>query len=145
MSFKTGPTDFAGITTADALDAGDQVGTILAIAVPTNGRIERAVLYDPSDQGIDADVWLFNASPTLAASDAAFALSDADLAKAVGVLHFVDWEDAANGQLSQADNATSKLPFQYTAPTGVLYAALKTLGTPTYTTPAWPQLSLEVV
>ena len=142
---RIGPSDFAGITSADALDAGDQVGTILALSVPTSGFIHRAVLSDPSDQGIDADVWLFNASPTLAASDAAFALSDADLAKVVGVLHFIDWEDAANGQLSQADNATSKLPFKYTAPTGVLYAALKTLGTPTYTTPAWPNLTLEIV
>jgi hypothetical protein len=142
---RVGPTDFAGITSADALDAGDQVGTALAISVPTSGRIERAMLFDPSDQGIDADVWLFSANPTLAASDAAFALSDAVLATVVGVLHFIDWEDAANGQVSQADNATSKLPFKYTAPTGVLYAALKTLGTPTYTTPAWPALSMEIV
>lgn len=142
---RTGPTDFAGITSADAFDAGDQVGTLMAIPVQTRGQIRRAILLDPSDQGIDADVWLFNGSVTLAASDAAFALSDGDLAKLVGVLHFVDWEDATNGQASQADNATSKLPFNYEAPTGVLYAAMKTLGTPTYTTPAWPALALEIV
>lgn len=138
---RIGPSEFAGITSADALDAGDQVGTILALSVPTSGFIQRALLKDPSDQGIDADVWLFNASPTLAASDAPFALSDADLARVVGVLHFTTWEDAANGQLSQADN----VPFKYSAPTGVLYAALKTLGTPTYTTPAWPTLEMEIV
>lgn len=137
---RIGPTDFPGIASADALDAGDQVGTILAISVPTHGEIVQASLIDPSDQGIDAEVWIFNASPTLAASDAAFALSDADLAKVVKVLSFADWFDAGNGQLS----VSPSVPVEYVAPTGVLYLALKTLGTPTYTTPAWPQIVLEI-
>jgi hypothetical protein len=140
MGRAIGPYDFPGITSADALDANDQVGTILAISVPTDFRIDKAYLIDPSDQAAAAQVWLFKANPTLAASDAAFALADADLSKVIGVLTTGTYLDATNGQLAPL----ATLPMRCVCPTGVLYAALKTTGTPTYTTPAWPQLYMEI-
>ena len=138
--FYLPPIVIPGITTADALDANDQMGSVLQIVVPKRGCITKALIFDPSDQGISAEMWLFRQVPVLAASDSAFALADADLLNVIDVLTFATYKDAVNGQVA----LTADTPCWYTAEGVSIWVAFKTLGTPTYTAGSMPQLSLLI-
>jgi hypothetical protein len=85
--------DSAGLTTAvTAYTDGDVLGELLTIALPVeNGarfKIVGANLLDDGDVLDDVDLFLFNASVTPAANNAAHALSDADAAACVAVVRW---------------------------------------------------------
>jgi hypothetical protein len=82
----------AGLTTATtAYTAGDMLGTQWSFlnAVATSGGygyVEKVVVEDDSNVVGGIDIFMFNATVTQAADNAAASWSDADAAKCVGVL-----------------------------------------------------------
>ncbi len=138
----TAPVVVGGTITngTSAFAAGDTMGTAVAFSNATSGsgktgHLIRAVCFDPSDQGQDIYLWLFNASVTPSADNAAFSLSDADLLKTVGVVTFTDWYDATNGQVSVGRLTPAGHPLAIqTVGAATLYGVAQSQGTGTYAT-----------
>lgn len=92
-----------GLTTgATPYTAGDQVGALFtfagqAIATGGGGYLESILLSDEHNIIGQYKVWIFRSSVTLAADNAAFALSDADAQLLVG-------DPISLGPVSQASN-----------------------------------------
>ncbi len=117
--------EITGITAADALDANDQMGGLITIPVPKNGCIVDARFIDIDFEGIAKECWLFEYPVVVAASDAAFSISDEDLRGAhVGTLTFSTFTTATASEVSRSGDT----PLWYSAPSGYLYMAVKTLG-----------------
>ena len=115
----------------DAYVAGDALGVKQGLNVSPYGIIRSIVITDADDKASTTqNVWIFDSEPTGIAANAAFALSDADLEKVVGV-HLVNVEfDAINGRARFEEMA---IPFE--ADGGVLWIQVENeAGTPTYTT-----------
>lgn len=124
-----------GLTTATtAYAASDQVGTLFtftnqAIASGGGGYIESITLNDESAIIGTYTVWLFRSSPTLAADNAAFSLSDADAQLLVG-------DPITLGPVRTAVNNFvagwyGSVPYDCSGGTS-LYAALQTNGSHTF-------------
>jgi hypothetical protein len=98
------------------------------------GRITKATLFDISDQGIAADLWLFTASPDASTltHNSAFALHDTDLATVAAYIQFAaaSYGDAGNGQVCIKDNID--IPFQCASTSTSLYGLLVSRGAGTY-------------
>lgn len=118
-----------GLTTATtAYTAGDQVGTqftIAGVARATGGAgtIVGVSLVDASDVIGPFDVVFFDSSATLAADNAAFAISDTDALKIVGLVQLSGAYDLTNNRLAQAFNIA--IPYVCNGGTSI-YAALIT-------------------
>lgn len=132
------------VTLADlettALDSGDVAHTAVlnfADVVAQNGQsgvISKMTVIDKDAQGIDLELWLFNATVTIPAADAAWSISDADAAKCVGIIRTATdgvWFASALNKIGQVRNLN--LPFKCDAADVDLYGAIVTRGTPTYT------------
>jgi hypothetical protein len=79
----------AGLTTATtAYIDGDQLGTVMTFTLTNAGIILSAELVDKAKIIGAVDLFLFNASPTLAADNAPFTVSDADMLNCIGVIEF---------------------------------------------------------
>lgn len=140
---QTPLTAVPGITAADALDAGDQMGAVIRFGnIPNTGIIREIRYFDPDNEGIDKELWLFSGPPTLAASDAAFSLADADLYNVVGMFIISTWRSAANGQIG----FTANTPCVYKLPEGgtTLYGALKTYGADNIAASVDPRIQLAI-
>lgn len=125
----------AGLTTATtSYTAGDQVGTqfTLANAAQTTGGtgyITGVTLVDAADIIGAYDIVFFDSTVTLAADNAAFAISDADALKIVAVVQLNGAYDIGNNRVAQAYN----LSIPYTCSGGTsLFAALITRGAHTF-------------
>lgn len=100
----------AGLTTAStAYVAGDQVGTIFTVAnaaraLGGSGTITGVKLIDANDIIGAYDVVFFDASVSLAADNAAFAISDADALHLVGIVPLAGAFDLGANRLGQAFN-----------------------------------------
>jgi hypothetical protein len=130
-----------GITVADAFDAGDQMGSAASFTgVPPSGTIQEMFFLDRDDEGIDKTVWLFSSPPALAASDAAFTLTDEDLFNLVGVFTFTVWRDAGNNQVG----VTGNTPCAYVMSGTTLYAAVQTSGADNIATNNSPLISIVI-
>ncbi len=131
-----------GITAADALDAGDAMGSVFSVAVPPAGAIVKAQYFDQDDEGISKELWLFRLDVTSGApaSDAAFALTDANLLQVVDVLTFSTFRDATNGQVSMSVD----VPCWYATSGGVLWMQLKTTGADNIAAGSMPMLSFTI-
>lgn len=103
------------------------------------GTIKKLVVVDADLQSVAGELWLFNATVTPAAANAAHSISDADAAKCVGVIPFGPYYASA---LNSVSVATPSLPFRITTGT-TLFGILVTRGTPTYTA-AGLQVSLFI-
>lgn len=124
----------ANLTTATTLyTAGDQLGDIIALssmASATGGSGWIGSLTLLCDKiGVIGSVraWFFSASVTVAANNAAFAISDADMAKCVGTVSFPSPADATNASIATLTNVC----LDYTCDATTLYVALETLSTHT--------------
>lgn len=137
-----------GVTTATtAYVAGDQVGTLVTVANAARvtgggGMIVGVTLIDQSDIIGAYDVVFFDSSVTLAADNAAFAISDADSLKIVAIAQLAGAFDITNNRIAQAYN----LAIPYVCSGGSsLYAALITrAGHTFFTAGALPQLNVYV-
>lgn len=118
-----------GLTIATtAYTAGDQVGTQFTIANAARisggtGRIRSVVLISAADIIGAFDVVFTNASITLAADNAAYAISDADALKIVGLVPLAGAYDIGNNRIAQAFNLN--IPYNCSGGTS-LYAGLIT-------------------
>lgn len=78
-----------GLTTATtAYGVDDQVGALFTFTLTNPGIILSAQLVDKAKIIGPYDLFLFNASPTLAADNAPFTVSDADMLNCIGVINF---------------------------------------------------------
>lgn len=118
-----------GLTTAStAYSAGDQVGNQFTIAGAARasggyGYITGVTLISAADIIGPFDVVFFDSSVTLAADNAAFAISDADALKIVGIAALSGAYDIGNNRVAQAQNI--RIPYQCSGGTS-LYAGLIT-------------------
>lgn len=117
------------ITTATtAYTAGDQLGPLFTFAnasrLTSGGGIITGVrLVDAGDVIGACDVVFFDSSVTLAADNAAFAISDADALKVVGIVQLAGAYDIGNNRVCQAFNLA--IPYILSGGTS-LYAAIIT-------------------
>ena len=139
-NFHVGPLLVPGIAAAAAYAVNDQMGSVIAFTVPKEGTIVEVRFYDLDDEGLDKELWLFRSSVVLAADNAAFSLTDAGIMEVEAVFLISTWRDAVNAQVG----LTANTPASYRAPAGVLYGALKTLGTDNITAGSEPRISLVV-
>jgi hypothetical protein len=118
----------AGLTTATTTySIGDQTGTLFTLADAArvsggSGMIVGIVLIDASDVIGTMDVAFFRSSATLAADNAAFAISDADALNLVAIVQLAGAFDITNNRVAQAFN----LAVPYDCSDTSLYAALIT-------------------
>lgn len=100
----------AGLTIATtAYAVGDQAGTMLsftsaATANGGTGTIMSAVLLDKADVGVDYRLHFFRANATVAADNAAFAISDADAQDHCGLVAMPSMVDIGNNRISTLGN-----------------------------------------
>lgn len=135
-----GPFQVPGIAAADALDALDQMGTLITVQVPKKGAIVNCLFHDLDDEGITKELWIFRETPTLAASDAAFSLDDVSNRYVVGVLDFSVFKDGVNNQIGK----TADLPLWYDAPDAKLYMGVKTNGADNIAAGSMPMISMVI-
>lgn len=108
-------TNSAGLTIATtAYVSGDQLGTIFTFASAVRatggtGYLTGVILNDKSNIIGAVDLVLFRESVTLAADNAAFAVSDADMDKAIGIISLPSATNLVNNRLTCAFDF--KLPF----------------------------------
>ncbi len=127
----------AGLTTAaTAYTAGDQLGNQFTITDAArssggSGVITGVQLVSAADTIGSIDVVFFDSSVTLAANDAAFAISDADALKIVGLVPLAGAYDIGNNRICQAFNLA--IPYVCSGSAN-LYAGLITR----YAIPATP-------
>ena len=127
----------AGLTTAaTAYAAGDQLGNQFTIAGAArasggSGVITGVVVVSAADTIGAMDIVFFDSSVTLAANDAAFAISDADALKVVGLVQLAGAYDIGNNRIAVAYNLA--VPYVCSGGTS-LYAGLITR----YAIPATP-------
>lgn len=116
-----------GLTIATtAYTAGDQVGTQFAVASAARasggtGTIIGVTLTDVNDIIGAYDVVFSNASITLAADNAAYAISDADSLKVIGIAQLAGAFDIGNNRIAQAFNLA--IPYDCSGSTS-LFAGL---------------------
>lgn len=138
------------LTVGATYASGDFVGTSttpisFANAVRTTGgsaTIRAITISDPAASTAAAlELWLFNATVAPPADSAAWALSDADGLKCVGVTSFATTDQF----LSSATGIIHKnnLQIQYHCAATTLFGALVTRGTPTYTGTLQVMLEIE--
>lgn len=117
-----------GLTTATtAYTAGDQLGTQFTLANAARasggtGRIVGIVLLDETDIIGAVDVIFTRASITLAADNAAYAISDADAANVIAIVPLTA-ADLGNNRVAQAANLS--IPYDCSGGTS-LYCSLVT-------------------
>jgi hypothetical protein len=113
-------------TSTTAYTAGDQFGTLISLtnAVRVSGGsgvIVGVGLQSASDSIGPFDVVFFDSAPTLAADNAAFAISDTDILKVVGLVSLAGAYDLGANRICQAFNLAA--PYVCSGST-TLYAAL---------------------
>ena len=130
----------SGVGTGSAYTSGDAFGRKITLHVPVEGTISNVVFQDLDDEGINKELVLFDRDFEETADNAAFAVSDADLAKCIGVAYINTWSDFGNNQVGQAVPALS-----YVTPNGMLYAQLVTRGADNIAAGAIPTFFVVVV
>lgn len=129
------------IGTASAYTAADAFGGKFIFIVPSEGIIETAIMLDLDDEGINTELWLFNHDFTATADNAAFAVSDGDLANLEVVISITNFVNAANNQVGIANN----LSLPYTAPSGSLWGQCVTRGAPNIAAANIPKIALRIL
>jgi hypothetical protein len=87
------------VITAGAYAQNDSVGGVFSVAGPNTCTLMSIIIIDEADQGSSYQLWVFDAQPTGVADNAVFSLSDADVAKVVGVFAVDTWFDGINNQV----------------------------------------------
>jgi hypothetical protein len=137
-----------GVTTATtAYVAGDQVGTQITLANAArlsggSGTIVGATLIDQSDITGAYDLVIFDSSVTLAADNAAFAISDADSLKIVALVQLAGAFDLTNNRVAQAYNLA--IPYVCSGGTSLFAALITRAGHTFFTAGALPQVNVYV-
>ena len=117
----------AGLTNV-TYAAGDQLGNLITLtgasrASGGSGYIRGITLVDAADIIGQVDVVIFDTTVTLAADNAAFAISDADALRTVALVQLAGAFDIGNNRICQANNLA--IPFVCNG-TSSLFAAMIT-------------------
>jgi hypothetical protein len=139
--FESEQKTIPGITAADALDAGDTIGSVFSIAVPEAGWINCVRLYDPDDDTLALTLHVFRRPVAAAASDAALAVPAGDLMQAVCSIPLTSTTDLGGGKITSVPGLNEA----YTAPDGLLYFQCSTAGTPNIAATAMPRVQLWII
>lgn len=137
-----------GVTTATtAYVAGDQVGTQITLANAArlsggSGTIVGATLIDQSDIIGAYDLAIFDSSVTLAADNAAFAITDADSLKIVALIQLAGAFDLTNNRMAQSYNLA--IPYVCNGGTSLFAALINRAGHTFFTSGALPQVAVYV-
>lgn len=120
--------------TAGAYSAGDAVGGLLTFANAARvagggGVIKDLIILDDAGQDAELELWLFNATITAMADNAAWAPSEADLRKLVAIISTSDGAGFAAGTPSAARVEASQ---RYDLTATSMFGQLVTRGTPTF-------------
>ena len=94
-----------------------------------SGLIASALLIDNGKQNITGELWLFSANVTAPADNAAWALSDADMAKLIGIITFDTYCNASAQSAAQVTGAA--IAFEAISSTSI-WGCWVTRGAPTY-------------
>jgi len=129
------------LTVAATYVTGDYVGTSVApMTFPScarvaggTGYITSCMLIDYAKQSIAGELWLFDGLVTPPDDSAAWTLSDADMAKCIGVIPFSTYYASA---LNSVSFGTSEVAIGFKCGSAVreLYGCFVTRGAPTYAT-----------
>lgn len=92
------------------------------------GTVRKLIVIDKDLQSVAGELWLFSATVTPAAANAAHSISDADAALCIGVIPFGTYYASALNSVAVSSPA---LPFTVAATT--LFGIAVTRGAPTYT------------
>lgn len=127
--------------TAGAYSAYDSIGGLLTFpdvirSSVGSGVVTSAIIYDLASNTVAYELALFTANPsaTTFTDNSAIDLADADLSK-----QFAEIEFATTNRFAYADNSTSLKaaeywPLQFSSTSRTVYGALRSTGTPTYST-----------
>lgn len=136
--------------TAGLYSAADAVGGLLTFADCAHkdkgsGIIQSVILIDDGDQKAETELHLFNQSISVAADNAAFAVSDADLEFYIGGIAIVaaDYEDLGGNAAACIKNIN--LPFNLASDGTSIFGQLLTRGTPTYASTSDLTVKLVVI
>lgn len=140
------------VSVAPAYTAQDQVGGIQTLAVlDTLSKVRDAacqdensisylasiVVHDKNSQNADLVIFFFNALPTVASVDnGAITISDAEMAtKCIGAVSVPasSYHTVASSSIATVLAPSCLLAVKSTVDDGPIYAVVKTLSTPTYT------------
>lgn len=120
-----------------AYSANDVIGGLLTFNVANaagSGCVRAVRLVDDDNENAAMTLYLFNATPTAFADDAAFAPTVADLKKMIAIIAI-----AAGNYVTLNSNSVALLQgpsgpnVDFTTSTGNIYGYLVCTGTPTYT------------
>ena len=130
--------------TAGAYSAGDVVGGLLTFDVsgaPEGSLLTRALLVDDDNEKPELTLYLFNASPTSFADNAAFAPVVADLKKLITKITFAttDYVTVNSNAYALKEDLNDLIP----ANTGSIYGYLVCTSTPTYAATSDVWLALD--
>ncbi len=132
-------TTIEGIGTGAAFTAAEAFGGRLVIPVPVEGTITTVVFHDYDDEGITKELVLFNDEFTATADNSAFAVSDADMRKCVGVISIATFFNFSGSQIGISTPALF-----YIAPKGLLYAQFVTRGADNIAAGSIPAFSMVI-
>lgn len=129
------------LTVAATYVTGDYVGTSAAPMTFNNcarvaggtGYVTSCMLIDYAKQSVAGELWLFDASVITPADSAAWTLSDADMAKCIGVIPFSTYYESALNSVSFG-TPTLAIGFKCGSALRELYGCFVTRGSPTYAT-----------
>lgn len=131
----------------NAYGDGDVIGgalTFASVGTPAanSGLITHVTISDDDAEGTDCDLWLFDATPTAIADNAALALTMADFANLIGIVSVAAEDFTSNNSLKVAHVAlTNPIPFYKSS----IYGYLATSGTtPTYASSKTIHIKLHV-
>ena len=125
--------DTAAYADGDVLSDLLTVTTVVRVA-GYHAVLKSVVVIDDDDQGIAFDILFFNASVTLAAKNAAWATSDADMAKCQGQIQVVsgDYVDLGGNRIACPSMAGREFVVKPASGTSI-YVATRSRGAGTYT------------
>lgn len=120
--------DTAAYATGDSLHTAVMEFANAARVSGGSGIIEKLVIVDAAVQSAAGELWLFSATVTPAAANAAHSISDADAALCIGVIPFGPYYASALNSVSVAKGLNLAFKVAGTS----LFGILVTRGTPTY-------------
>ena len=111
------PIEIPGIGTDAAYAAGDCLGTLFEIEVPTSGVIYSASYYGLDDETLQVNFEIFKARIPSGTDNLAWSPADSSILNRLTRLAFFNFEDQINSQTSELLNIGKA----YTAPRGKLW------------------------
>lgn len=136
-----GPVPVPVTVFASAYASGDAFGNKFVLeGVPEEGTISNVLFFDRDDEGLSKELVLFKADFTGTADDAAFAVTDADMANCIGVVSITNFYNFGANQIGQGTPALS-----YRSPAKRLWCQMVTRGADNIAAGMVPDITLVIL